>query len=175
MVTTATATRCFTTEHSRSCISVAQSAMLLPFGMCSARPDRKLKVHRQCWHTYARRTHGVVSETPLLRTRRCSGFVIRRSGFYARGRSSQGKGAYAVFRAAPSDRAREICSNEFAYALRRALGVDQFLAGCPRCPRGRENEINTTLDARTCHHDGAQSNMHEPLKFALSKALKHWG
>ena len=80
LASTATATRSFTTEHSRSCISVAQSAMLLPFGMCSARPDRKPEVHRQCWHTYARRTHGVVSGTPLLRTRRCSGFVIRRSG-----------------------------------------------------------------------------------------------
>ncbi|CAB1101457.1 ABC [Ectocarpus sp. CCAP 1310/34] len=91
---------------------------------------------------------------------------------YARTRSSQGQGGHAFLRAAPSDRAREIRSNEFVYATRRALGVEEFLAErCPRCHRGREGEIITTVHARTCPRDGAQVNMHEPLKYALSRAL----
>ncbi|CAB1119445.1 unnamed protein product [Ectocarpus sp. CCAP 1310/34] len=91
---------------------------------------------------------------------------------YARTRSSQGQGGHAFLRAAPTDRAREIPSNEFVYATRRALGVEEFLAErCPRCHRGREGEIITTVHARTCRRDGAQVNMHEPLKYALSRAL----
>lgn len=95
---------------------------------------------------------------------------------YERVRSSQGKGARAFSRAAPTDRARETGPNEFTYALRRALGIEEFLAsGCPRCHRRREQEGITTLHGRACHRDGAQVNMHEPLKFALSKALNGMG
>ena len=58
----------------------------------------------------------------------------------ARVRSSQGPGAHAFFRAAPTDRARMIPPNEFVvYATRRALGVEEHRAqGCPRCHRGRD-------------------------------------
>lgn len=85
-------------------------------------------------------------------------------------RSNQGKGGHAFLRAGPTDRAREAGPNEFTCALRRALGIEQFFAsGCPRCHRGRKQEGITTLHARTWHRDGAQVNMHEPLKFALSK------
>ncbi|CAB1114220.1 unnamed protein product [Ectocarpus sp. CCAP 1310/34] len=91
---------------------------------------------------------------------------------YARTKSSQGQGGHAFLRAAPTDRAREIPSNEFVYATRRAFGVKEFLAErCPRCHRGREGEIITTVHARTCPRDGAQVNMNEPLKYALSRAL----
>lgn len=91
----------------------------------------------------------------------------------ARVRSSQGQGGHAFFRAAPTDRAREIPPNEFVYATRRALGVEEFLAqGCPRCHRGRDGGVITTMHARTCPRDGAQVNMHEPLKYALSRALR---
>ena len=53
------------------------------------------------------------------------------------------------------------------------LGVEEFLAqGCPRCHRGRDGPTITTVHARTCPRDGAQVNMHEPLKYALSRALR---
>lgn len=95
----------------------------------------------------------------------------------ARVRSSQGKGAHAWLRAAPTDRAREFPPNDFVYAIRRTLGVEEFLAtaGCPRCHRSRENNTITTVHARTCPRDGAQVNMHEPLKYALSRALTGLG
>lgn len=90
----------------------------------------------------------------------------------ARVRSSQGKGAHAWLRATPTDRAREFPSNEFTLAIRRAVGVEEFLAqGCPRCHRNRDGCSITTVHARTCHRDGAQVNMHEPLKYAISQAL----
>ena len=90
----------------------------------------------------------------------------------ARVRSSQGPGAHAFFRAAPTDRERVIPPNEFVYATRRALGIEEYLAtGCPRCHRDRDGGTITTMHARTCPRDGAQVNMHEPLKYALSRAL----
>ncbi|CAB1110491.1 unnamed protein product [Ectocarpus sp. CCAP 1310/34] len=58
---------------------------------------------------------------------------------YARTRSSQGQGGHAFLRAAPTDRAREIPSNEFVYATRRALGVEEFLA--ERCPSATSDGI----------------------------------
>ena len=62
----------------------------------------------------------------------------------ARLRSSQGPEAHASFRVAPTERAREIPPNEFVYATRRALGVEEHLAqGCPRCHRGRDGGIIT--------------------------------
>ena len=91
----------------------------------------------------------------------------------ARVRSSQGPGAHAFFGAAPTDRAREIPPNEVVYATRQALGIEQFLApGCPRCHRSRDGGTITTMHARTCPRDGAQVTMHEPLKHALSRALR---
>ena len=90
----------------------------------------------------------------------------------ARVRSSQGPGAHAFFRAAPTDRERVIPPTELVYATRRALGIEEYLApGCPRCHRGRDGGTITTMHARTCPRDGAQINMHEPLKYALSRAL----
>ena len=67
----------------------------------------------------------------------------------ARVRSSQGKRAQAWLRVAPTDHAREIPPNEFVYAIRRTLRVEELLAtGCPRCHRGREyNTITTTVHA----------------------------
>lgn len=60
----------------------------------------------------------------------------------ARVRSSQGKGAHAWLRATPIDRAREIPANEFTLALRRTIGVEEFLAsGCPRCAIGTETTV----------------------------------
>ena len=60
----------------------------------------------------------------------------------------------------------------FVYAMWRALEVEEFLAhGCPRCHRGRDGGIITTMHARTRPQDGAQVDMHERLKFALSRAL----
>ncbi|CAN0450115.1 unnamed protein product, partial [Ectocarpus sp. 12 AP-2014] len=95
----------------------------------------------------------------------------------ARVRSSQGKGAHAWLRAASTDGARGFPPNEYAYAIRRTSGVEEFLAstGCPRCHRGRENNTITTAHARTCPRDGAQVDMHEPLKYALSRALTGLG
>ena len=94
----------------------------------------------------------------------------------SRVRSSQGKGAHAWLRAAPTDKAREFPAHEYVLALRRTLGVEESLApGCPRCHRGRGNGEITTVHARTCPRDGAQVNMHEPLKYALSTALKGMG
>lgn len=90
----------------------------------------------------------------------------------ARGRSTKGRGAQAWSRAAPTDRAREVGPNEFSLALPRAVGVVEYLAqGCPRRHRNRENCLTTPVHARTCHQDGAQVNMHEPLKHVISKAL----
>ena len=81
-------------------------------------------------------------------------------------------GQQLEYRAAPTDRAREFPANEFVYATRRALGIEEYLAtGCPRCHRNRDGGTITTMHARTCPRDGAQVNMHEPLKYALSRAL----
>ena len=76
----------------------------------------------------------------------------------ARVRSSQGPGAHAFFRATPTDRERVIPPNEFVYATRRALGIEEYLAtGYPRCHRGRDGGTITTMHARTCPRDGAQA------------------
>ena len=123
--------------------------------------------------------HGIPGATTsgggITNTERLEGESLKGIA-YERVRSSQGKGAHACLRAVPTDKARETGPKEFTYALRRALGIEEFLAsGCPRCHRGREQEGITTLHARTCHRDGAQVNMHEPLKFASSKALNGMG
>ena len=71
----------------------------------------------------------------------------------ARVRSSQGRGAHAWLRAAPTDHAREIPPNEFVYAIRRALGVEEFLGTrCPRCHRGRQHKN---------YHNGTCTNLSE--------------
>ncbi|CAM9659389.1 unnamed protein product, partial [Scytosiphon promiscuus] len=94
----------------------------------------------------------------------------------ARVRSMRGRGAQAWLRAAPTDRAREIGPDEFTLTIRRAVGVEEYLAqGCPRCHRNGESLQITTLHARTCHRDGAQVNVHELLKYAITKALNGVG
>lgn len=56
--------------------------------------------------------------------------------------------------------------------LRRSMGVGELLAqGCLRCHRNRHNGVRTTTHASRCPRDGAQVNMYEPLKFAMSRAL----
>ena len=79
----------------------------------------------------------------------------------ARVRSSQGKGALAWLRAAPTDHAREIPPNEFVYTIRRMLGVEELLAtGCPRCRRGREYNTITTNGACTNASEGWSAGEH---------------
>ena len=80
---------------------------------------------------------------------------------FARVRSSQGKGAQAWLRAALTDHARDIPPNEFVYAIRRTLGVEELLAtGCPRCHRDREYNAITTNGACTRMSEGWSAGEH---------------
>ncbi|CAB1115520.1 unnamed protein product [Ectocarpus sp. CCAP 1310/34] len=49
------------------------------------------------------------------------------------------------------------------------IQLEKFMESLEHLPQ--EGEIITTVHARTCRRDGAQVNMHEPLKYALSRAL----
>ncbi|CAN0301499.1 unnamed protein product, partial [Scytosiphon promiscuus] len=90
----------------------------------------------------------------------------------ARVRSSQAKGAQAWLRATPTDKAFGFPSDEFTLALKRSVGLEEYLApGCPRCYRNRDSCGISKMHAHSCPRDGAQVNMHETLKYAMSRAL----
>lgn len=87
----------------------------------------------------------------------------------ARQRSQCGPGAAAWLRARPVDASRVVPAQEFLYAGRRYLGIEEHLATtCPCCGAAEAN----TRHARLCHRAGAQVNQHQPLVHAASRFLK---
>ncbi|CAN0590218.1 unnamed protein product, partial [Laminaria digitata] len=75
----------------------------------------------------------------------------------ARQRSQSGPGAAAWLRARPVDASRVIPAQEFLYAGRRHLGIEEHLAAtCSACGAAGAN----TRHARLCHRAGSQVNQH---------------
>ena len=85
-------------------------------------------------------------------------------------RSQSGPGAAAWLRARPVDASRSISAQEFLYAGRRHLGIEEHLATTwPTCGLTDAN----TQHARLWHRAGAQQvNQHQPLVYATSRSLK---
>ena len=72
-------------------------------------------------------------------------------------------------RTRPVDAQRVIPAQEFLYAGRQHLGIEEHLAAtCPACGAADAN----TRHARLCHRAGAQVNQHQPLVHATSRFLK---
>ena len=87
----------------------------------------------------------------------------------ARQRSQLGPGAAAWLRARSMDAQRVIPAQEFLYAGRRHLGIEEHLAAtCPACGAADTN----TRHARLFHCAGPQANQHQPLVHATSPFLK---
>ena len=78
-------------------------------------------------------------------------------------------------RARPVDAQRVIPAQEFLYAGRRHLGIEEHLAAtCPACGAADAN----TRHARLCHRAGAQVNQHQPLvnatfRFSKRMSVRH--
>ena len=86
-----------------------------------------------------------------------------------RQRSKSGPGAIAWLRARPVDASRVIPAQEFRYAGRRHLGIEEHLvAMCPACGAADAN----TRHAQLCHGAGAQVNQYQRLVNATSRFLK---
>ena len=67
------------------------------------------------------------------------------------------------------DAQRVIPAQEFLYAGRRHLGIEEHLAAtCPACGAADAN----TRHARLCHRAGAQVNQHQPTVHATSRFQK---
>ena len=87
----------------------------------------------------------------------------------ARQRSQSGPGAAAWLRARPVDAQRVIPAQEFLYAGRRHLGIEEHLAAtCSACGATDAN----TRHARLYHRAGAEVNQRQPLVHATSRFLK---
>ena len=87
----------------------------------------------------------------------------------AKQRSQSGPGAAAWLRARPVDASSVIPAQEFLYAGRRHLRIEENSAAtCPACGAVDAN----TRNARLCHRAGAQVNQHRPLDHATSRILK---